>query len=232
MKELRATVAEATNLELPEPVKLRRVTGRDILTAGLLLFALGALVPDAGRHRLRRSVGCSPGGIGGASSPWLFIVGETVFIPQAMGMMYAVGGQIPFWPLVTLQVAIMFIGLAVPSAAGRVAMNSAFLHKFGYGVTVSITQGALDSLSGFTVEASILLIALLTTDLDLGLDLDTDDVRWGSGASDRRGHCADRRRTVPAGETPQGACAPRGPQGLESPRRPRQDPEPRARSPR
>jgi uncharacterized membrane protein YbhN (UPF0104 family) len=108
-----------------------------------------------------------------------FLVGETVFIPQAMGMMYAVGGQIPFWPLVTLQVAIMFIGLAVPSAAGRVAMNSAFLHKFGYGVTVSITQGALDSLSGFAVEASILLIALLTTDLDLGLDVDTDDVRWG-----------------------------------------------------
>jgi uncharacterized membrane protein YbhN (UPF0104 family) len=178
MKELRATVAEATDLELPEPVKLRRVTGRDILTAGLLLFALGALVPMLAGIDFAEVWDVLQEARWGVIAV-AFIVGETVFIPQAMGMMYAVGGQIPFWPLVTLQVAIMFIGLAVPSAAGRVAMNSAFLHKFGYGVTVSITQGALDSLSGFAVEASILLVALLTTDLNLGLDIDTDDVRWG-----------------------------------------------------
>ena len=178
MKDLRASVASATGLELPKPAKLRRVTGRDILTAALLFFAVGALVPMLAGIDFDAVWSVLKDARWGAILV-AFLVGESVFIPQAMGMMYAVGGSLPFWPLVTLQVAIMFIGLAVPSAAGRIAMNSSFLHKFGFGVTASITQGALDSLSGFTVEATILIIGLLATDVDFGLDLGTGDVRWG-----------------------------------------------------
>ena len=178
VNSLKTTISEQTEIELPEPVKLRRVTGRDLATALLLLFALGALIPMIAGIDFAEVWSVLENATWGLIAV-AFVVGETMFIPQAMGMMYAVGGNLPFWPLVTLQVAIMFIGLAVPSAAGRVAMNSAFLHKFGFGVTVSITQGAMDSFAGFFVEASILVLALLSGNYDLGLEFESEDVSWG-----------------------------------------------------
>lgn len=178
MKEIQAAVTEATGEGLPEPVKLRRVSGRNLVTALLLFLALGALVPLIAGIDFAEVWSILQVGEWGVIAAAL-VVGQTMFIPQAMGMMFAVGGSLPFWPLATLQVAIMFIGLAVPSAAGRVAMNSAFLHKFGVNLTNSITQGAIDSFSGFLVEAAILLLALVAGGFDLGLDIDRGEVSWG-----------------------------------------------------
>ncbi len=107
------------------------------------------------------------------------LVGQTMFIPEATGMMFAVPSVLPFWPVVTLQIATKFIGLAVPSMAGRVAMNTAFLHKFGVSIAVAVAQGAIDGFSGFIVQAVILVLAVVTGDFDLGLDLSGDDVAWG-----------------------------------------------------
>ncbi len=178
MKEIQEAVTEATGEGLPEPVKLRRVSVRNLATALLLLLALGALVPMIAGIDFVEVWSILQ------DATWSLIVsalavGQTMFMPQAMGMMFAVTVSLPFWPLVTLQVAIMFIGLAVPSAAGRVAMNSAFLHKFGVGVTESVTQGAIDSFSGFLVEASILILAFLAGGFDLGVSLESGDVSWG-----------------------------------------------------
>mgnify|MGYP001814993263 CR=1 FL=1 len=177
MKELQAAVTEATDTTLPEPVKLRRVTTRNIAMSLLLLLALGALVPMLAGIDYAEVWSVLENAKWGLMIVAL-VVGETMFIPQAMGMMYAVGGGLPFWPLTALQVSIMFIGLAVPSAAGRIGMNSAFLRKFGIGVTKAITQGALDSFSGFLVETVILLLALLSGNFDLGLDFESQDVNW------------------------------------------------------
>jgi uncharacterized protein (TIRG00374 family) len=92
--------------------------------------------------------------------------------------MFAVPATLPFWPLVTLQTASQFISLAIPSSAGRVAMNAAFLHKFGVSVTVALAQGAIDGFSGFLVQAAILLIVFFTGDFDLGFDVDTSGIPW------------------------------------------------------
>lgn len=178
MKEIQAAVTEATGESLPEPVKLRRVSVRNLATALLLLLALGALVPMIAGIDFAEVWAILQ------DASWSLIVaalavGQTMFIPQAMGMMFAVTASLPFWPLVALQVAIMFIGLAVPSVAGRVAMNSAFLHKFGVGVTESVTQGAIDSFSGFLVEVSILVLVFLAGGLDLGIDFESGEVSWG-----------------------------------------------------
>jgi uncharacterized protein (TIRG00374 family) len=106
------------------------------------------------------------------------IVGQTQFFPQATATMFAVPAKLPFWPLLTLQTASQFISLAIPSAAGRVAMNAAFLHKFGVSVTVAVAQGAIDGFSGFLVQVAILILALVVGDVDLDLDLDPSEVRW------------------------------------------------------
>lgn len=73
-----------------------------------------------------------------------------------------------------LQSAIQFVNLAVPSAAGRVATNAAYLTKFGVGPVTAVTQGALDSVSLFLVQAVILVIAFLFGSLDFGVSTDVN----------------------------------------------------------
>lgn len=89
-------------------------------------------------------------------------------------MIAAVGRPLPLQPVVILQLSARFIGLAVPSAAGRVAMNAAFLMKFGVGSTDAVVQGAIDGVSGFVVEALILVLGLLLVEGSFDLLGDTD----------------------------------------------------------
>ncbi len=77
-----------------------------------------------------------------------------------------------------MQTASQFISLAIPSSAGRVAMNAAFLHKFGIPVTVAVAQGAIDGFSGFLVQVALLLLTLLVGDVDLDLAIEPSEVRW------------------------------------------------------
>jgi uncharacterized membrane protein YbhN (UPF0104 family) len=105
-----------------------------------------------------------------------FFVGQMAFVPEATGMLFATGYDLPLRPLVILQVSVKWIGLAIPSAAGRVTMNTLFLRKFGVSPTVALAQGALDGLAGFIVEAGVLFVALIAS--DLSFDLDTKDVNW------------------------------------------------------
>jgi uncharacterized membrane protein YbhN (UPF0104 family) len=56
-------------------------------------------------------------------------------------------------------------------------MTTLFLRKYGVPPTVAVTQGAIDGLSGFVVEAFILVVAFIAA--DISLDVDTSDVPWG-----------------------------------------------------
>ncbi len=178
MKAIREEVATVTGEELPAPARLRRVSGRNLLMAGLLFFAAYAFIPMI--------LGIDFAAVWDVleNANWFLIIvalgiGHLVFIPEATGMMFAAGMSLPLWPLTSLQVSVKFIGLAVPSAAGRITMNAAFLYKYGISAAQSITQGAIDGISGFLVEAMILLTALVFGDISLGLDVDVDEVNWG-----------------------------------------------------
>jgi uncharacterized membrane protein YbhN (UPF0104 family) len=56
-------------------------------------------------------------------------------------------------------------------------MNTLFLRKYGVPPTTAVTQGAIDGLAGFVVEAGVLLVAFIAA--DVSLDLETSDVPWG-----------------------------------------------------
>ena len=177
VKRLGELIVEEADAELPEPVKLRRVTTRNLVMLALIILVGSALIP------LFTEVDYAEIWDVLQSANWALmvvalIVGHTQFFPQATATMFAVPAKLPFWPLLTLQTASQFISLAIPSSAGRVAMNAAFLHKFGVSVTVALAQGAIDGFSGFLVQIVILLVVLLTGNVDLGLDIDTSDVRW------------------------------------------------------
>jgi len=173
MKDLREEVARVTGTEPPEPVQLRRVSIGRILMTVLIIVAANTLITQLGNIDYEAVWDV----IRDASWIGLLIaypMAHVMFVPEASGMMAAVGLPLPMRPLVILQLAARFIGLAVPSAAGRVAMNTAFLVKFGISRTVAVIQGAVDGLSGFLVEAGILVVALVFSDLSFDLGRDTD----------------------------------------------------------
>ncbi|MGD2043515.1 MAG: flippase-like domain-containing protein [Acidimicrobiia bacterium] len=177
VEALNETILDLTDAEKPEPVEIRRVTLRSILMGALVLLVISALLP------LFTEVDYAEIWDVLESADWALIViavivGHTQFFPQATATMFAVPATLPFWPLITLQTASQFISLAIPSAAGRVAMNSAFLHNFGVSITVAVTQGAIDSFSGFLVQAALLLAIWLTGGVDLGFDVDASDIPW------------------------------------------------------
>ncbi|HEX6287142.1 MAG TPA: flippase-like domain-containing protein [Acidimicrobiia bacterium] len=174
---LRDEILEMTGATAPPRVELRRVTLKSLGTVLLLLLVAYALLP------LLTEVDYAQIWDVLQSADWMLlvlgvIVGHLQFFPSATATMFAVPATLPFWPLVTLQTASQFISLAIPSSAGRVAMNAAFLHKFGVPVTVALAQGAIDGFSGFLVQVLILLVVLLTGDVDLGLSIDPSDLPW------------------------------------------------------
>ncbi|HEY6628520.1 MAG TPA: flippase-like domain-containing protein [Acidimicrobiia bacterium] len=175
MKQLQAAMVAVTGQDLPELAKLRRVSGRNILMTSLLLLVAWALIP------LLTSVDYAAVWAVLETANWALIVialivGQSMFYPQATATMFAVPRPLPFWPLVVLNLAAKFVSLAIPGAAGRVAMNTAFLRKFGVSITVAVTQGAVDTFSGFLVQCVILIIGFVSSDVNL--DIDTVDVNW------------------------------------------------------
>ena len=175
VKEIRESIATATDTELPEPGKLRRIEPKNLIMPALSLVAMYALIGMLTDIDFVAVWEVAED----ATWAWIiigFLVGQLAFFPEAAGMLFATGYDLPLKPLVILQVSVKWIGLAVPSAAGRVTMNTLFLRKFGVSPTIALTQGALDGLAGFAVEAGVLFIALIAS--DLAFDLDTSEVNW------------------------------------------------------
>lgn len=161
LKDLRARVVEATGVPAPQPVKLRRVGPRDLLTMVVLLLFLGAMVP------ILAGVDYAELWAELQNASWWVVLsalalGQIAFVPQAASTMFAVGRSLPLRPTTILQSAIAFISFAIPGVAGRVTMNAAFLHKQGVTPTVAVTQGGIDGLSGFIAQIVILVVAFAT----------------------------------------------------------------------
>lgn len=174
--ELHDAIAVATDAEPPEPAKLRRVRPKDLIMPALSLIAVSALLgmlADIDFAAVWEIV---------SDAAWIliiigFLTGQITFFFEAFGTLFATGYPLPMRPLTVLQLAVKWIGLAIPSAAGRVTMTTLFLRKYGVPPTIAVTQGAIDGLSGFVVEAIILVVAFIAADITL--DVDTGDVEWG-----------------------------------------------------
>lgn len=177
VKALGTELATQLDVDPPPPAKIRRVRLRTILMLLLVLVAANALMGML----TGIDFAAVAQNLQDANWAWIivgFVVGSFVFFPEATGMLYAVGYSLPLRPLVILQVSVKFIGLAVPSAAGRIAMNAAFLRKYGVSPTIATTQGAVDGIGGFAVEAGILLLAMMSDNFEL--DLELGGVAWNA----------------------------------------------------
>jgi len=174
---IRQEVASQLGVDQPEPAQITRINWRTILMFALSLtaaYALIGMLADIDWSEVWSE-------LQDASWGWIIlglIVATSTLVTEAYSLMAAVTAAVPLRPTVQLESAIKFVQLAVGGAAGRMATNIAFLRKFGVSATDSVTQGGVDSFSGFVIQASILVLAGLFGNLDLIPDDATADVDW------------------------------------------------------
>ena len=174
---IREEIADQTGVEAPKPAQLTRISWRTIfmfaltLVAGYALIGMLAGIDFASVWEELQD----------ANWGWIFlalIVATSTLVSDAFSMMAAVAVPVPLRPTIQLESSIKFIQLAIGGAAGRMATNVAYLRKFGVSAAASVTQGGVDSLTGFLIQSVILVAAILFGNVDLVPDDATVDIDW------------------------------------------------------
>ena len=170
LDEFRERAAELTGGESPQLRKLQRISVRTIVQLALAVvafFALSAAFGDLDFALLAREV---------RDGIWWWIAIGFVLVqigrfPQGMATAGASPQPIPLGPVYVLQLALSYIGLALPGSAARFAVNVRFLQRQGLPSGTAIAVSGLDSVWWFAVQISLVLGILFTTSLSLDVDL-------------------------------------------------------------
>ncbi len=94
--------------------------------------------------------------------------------------------RLRYVPVLMLQYAIQFIALVLPATAARLALEIRFFERFGIAAAPAVTMGMIDSFSGFTVQASLIVLILL-----VGAPGFAPSSLGSSGSSDASGSGSD-----------------------------------------
>ena len=175
--DLRVAAVNASGGEQRDLQKLRRVTVGGLLTVVLLFIAGNVLISGLIDIGLDTIVDA----IRGPSIPILILA----FCISCLGRFsnaVALSGMsptpIPLGRLTALQFAMTFVGLAMPSTAGRVAVNIRFFQRAGVEPTTAVAIGALDGFTGFLCQmflmGTILLFGLGSLNITLSEDFDVE----------------------------------------------------------
>lgn len=174
LKELRTATAEAIDTESPELVQLARVTWGNVAMVALTLFAAYALLSalaDIGFDTIAEQVA-------DAEWSWIaiaFILAQLTNVGEYVSLTGVVRNDVPFGPTIMFRYALSFIGLAVPSDAGAIAMNIRYMQKLGESTAAAVAQGPL--LTVFSKGFDIIL--LLIAGRVIGETVDLDDLDSG-----------------------------------------------------
>jgi uncharacterized membrane protein YbhN (UPF0104 family) len=178
--QLRTAVVEALGLESADLQKLRRLSLGGVLTALVLFVAGYMLVSGLTEVGLETIVDA----MRDASLPILigaFLVSSFGRFMGAVALNGISPTRVPLGRLTVLQFAQTFVSLAMPSTAGRVAINIRFFQRNGVEPTTAVAMGATDGFSGFLCQlglmGSILLFGLGSLDLQLSADFDVSKIR-------------------------------------------------------
>ena len=114
-----------------------------------------------------------------------FVLAQIARVSGVISTMGASPVSLPVGPVTLLQYVVAYIGLAVPSAVGRLAVMMRFFQRVGGSSGVAVGVSAIDSAANFIVQIGLLLIICgfgLGT-LDFGLtsalgDLESDSATF------------------------------------------------------
>jgi uncharacterized membrane protein YbhN (UPF0104 family)/tRNA A-37 threonylcarbamoyl transferase component Bud32 len=173
---LRAAVVAATGVELPEPVKLQRITWKQVLIAAGTFIAVWALLSQIS------DVSGVLDELKTADLWWVaaaFAVSLLPAVTDGIATLGALAQPLPLGPTVVLQYSQKFTNLAVPSTVGVAAISARFFSKQGIPVATAVSAGLLVSVGGFVVQVFVVLSSLVLTGDSLQLS-DTGGGGWSA----------------------------------------------------
>jgi uncharacterized membrane protein YbhN (UPF0104 family)/tRNA A-37 threonylcarbamoyl transferase component Bud32 len=167
---LRKAAADEAGAEEPELVPLRRVTWGSLVQIALIgvgAWVVISAIANVGLDAIVEE-------LSGAEWPWVvlaLVISPTVQVAEAFSTLGASLRPLRFGPVLLLQFAIRFIALAVPSSAARIALSVRFFQRSGAPTSEAIAIGAIDSVSGFVIQAIILVVVALANLVTLDLSI-------------------------------------------------------------
>ena len=177
--DVRAAAVEASGTSHRDLQRLRRLSIGRVLMAGLLLFAGSTLVTGLLEIGLDTIVDALRDA-NFAIVMLAFTISLLSRPANAMGLTALSPVPIPFGRLTMLQFAMSFVNVAMPSTAGRVAVNIRFFQRNGIDPTTSVAIGAIDSFTGFLGQMvlmwSIILLGLGSVDFNIDQTFSFDNV--------------------------------------------------------
>jgi uncharacterized membrane protein YbhN (UPF0104 family) len=181
--DLRTELAARLAIEQPDLVQLRRVTVGSVVQVALLVLAGSALITGLAGLDFA-SVRDEIEALTFAGILICFLMGQVSRGSGAVSTMGASPVPLPLGPVLELQYVVAYIGLAVPSAAGRLAVMMRFFQRVGGSASTAVGVSAIDSMANFVVQVALLLIITMfgLGTVDLQLTSATGDLA-GSAAS-------------------------------------------------
>ena len=161
LDEVRDLAASTAGVDPPKLEQVRRVTVGSVVKVvliGLLAYWLIASLAGVDITQIVDE-------LKSADTVWLWAalaMVPFVQVAQAFSTMGASLLPVRFIPVLMLEYAIQFIGLAVPSSAARVALEIRFFQRQGADVGGAASIGLIDSVCGFAIEMVLILVITLT----------------------------------------------------------------------
>jgi glycosyltransferase 2 family protein len=178
--DVRAAAVLATGGEKRDLQRLRRLTIGRVFIGALLFFAMSKLITgllEIGLDTIYESLK--------AANFYIVLLAFCVSMlgrpVNAFALTALAPVKVPLGRLTMLQLAMSFVNLAMPSTAGRVAVNIRFFQRSGVDPTTAVAIGAIDGFTGFLSQmfliGSVLLFGLGTVELNLDQTFSLDAVR-------------------------------------------------------
>ena len=159
LTNLRDTITDRTGVAPQPPAEIARVQWRDLLMIALVILAAYALFTTLVQLDWTTVVDAWAN----ASWGWIatgLVIAQATSAADSVSTMSMVKPRLPLLPLMMLQYAVKFVGLAISATLGRIALNTSFLSRFGQGPAVAVTASASDSFAGAVVNLVVFLVAL------------------------------------------------------------------------
>ncbi|HKA04405.1 MAG TPA: lysylphosphatidylglycerol synthase domain-containing protein, partial [Acidimicrobiales bacterium] len=163
---LRQEVATAGGVDVPEPVKLQRITWKQVAIVAGTFIAVYALLSQVG----------DISGVGEElkNADWWWVIAGLLVsllpaVTDAIAALGALPQPLPLGPAVVLQFSQKFTNLAVPSTIGVAAITARFYTQQGVPVTTAVGSGVLTSVGGFVVQIFVVVVSLILTGSSLQL---------------------------------------------------------------
>jgi len=149
---------------------LHRVSWRSVVQVGLLILTVAIIVRTVAGLDLAELAHVLGDATWGVVLVGL-VIAQVAPVMKAISTIGSVPVEHPFGPVYLLQLALAYVGIAVPTSAARIAMEVRFLQKQGMAAGAALGSGLIESLSGFAVEILLLGGLLLFTPQTLHFDL-------------------------------------------------------------